>query len=92
MRTLREQLAMFNTTDFVRPQMIPSTRYQGSKAKIIPWIWNLIQDLSFDTALDAFGGTGVVSYWLKHQGKQITYNDTLAFNYQIGLALIENRY
>jgi len=70
--------------------MIPSTRYQGSKAKLVRWIWEHIQHLSFDTVLDAFGGTGVVGYWLKRKGKQVTYNDILRFNYLVGLALIEN--
>lgn len=40
--------------------------------------------------LDAFGGTGAVAYALKRKAKQVTYNDVLAFNHQIGLALIEN--
>jgi len=40
--------------------------------------------------LDAFGGTGVVSHMFKNAGKQVTYNDDLAFNVEIGRALIEN--
>ncbi len=68
----------------------PSTRYQGSKAKLVDWIWEQIADLDFTTCLDAFGGTGAVAYRLKQAGKQVTYNDLLRFNYYIGLALIEN--
>jgi adenine-specific DNA-methyltransferase len=68
----------------------PSTRYQGSKTKLAPWIWEQIADLNFTTCLDAFGGTGVVAYRLKQEGKQVTYNDLLRFNHTIGLALIEN--
>lgn len=68
----------------------PSTRYQGSKRKLTNWIWDNIQPLEFDTVLDAFGGTGAVSHLLKRHGKQVIYNDLLAFNYNIGLALIEN--
>jgi adenine-specific DNA methylase len=68
----------------------PSTRYQGSKAKLIDWIWEQIAELDFETCLDAFGGTGAVSYRLKQQGKTVTYSDLLRFNYQFGLALIEN--
>jgi adenine-specific DNA methylase len=68
----------------------PSTRYQGSKAKLADWIWEQIADLDFATCLDAFGGTSAVSYRLKQMGKQVTYNDLLRFNYYIGLALIEN--
>lgn len=68
----------------------PSTRYQGSKAKLVDWIWEQIADLNFSTCLDAFGGTGSVAFRLKKAGKRVTYNDLLRFNYYIGLALIEN--
>jgi len=85
-RTAPRQLTLFpdQTTEF------PSTRYQGSKAKLAQWIWEQIADLDFTTCLDAFGGTGAVSYRLKQAGKQVTYNDLLRFNHCIGLALIEN--
>jgi adenine-specific DNA-methyltransferase len=68
----------------------PSTRFQGSKLKIVNWIWDAIKVLDFDTALDAFGGTGSVCYMLKNKDKQVTYNDILKFNWYIGTALIEN--
>lgn len=68
----------------------PSTRFQGSKLKIVDWIWDAIKHLDFNTALDAFGGTGSVGYMLKENGKKVTYNDILRFNWYIGLALIEN--
>ncbi len=74
----------------IETEFVPSTRYQGSKAKLVRWIWEHIQGISFNTVLDAFGGTGVVGYWLKQKGKQITCNDVLQFNYLVGLALIEN--
>jgi adenine-specific DNA-methyltransferase len=68
----------------------PSTRYQGSKAKLVDWIWEQIQALPFDTCLDAFGGTGAVGYRLKQEKKSVTYNDILRFNTYFGTALIEN--
>jgi adenine-specific DNA methylase len=82
----------------VKPQLsliegnpaFPSTRFQGSKLKIANWIWEAIKDLNFNSALDAFGGTGSVGYMLKEKGKEVTYNDILKFNWYIGLALIEN--
>jgi len=74
----------------VATELVPTTRYQGSKARLIRWIWEHIETRSFDTVLDAFGGTGVVGYWLKQKGKRVTYNDILRFNYLIGVALIEN--
>lgn len=68
----------------------PSTRYQGSKSRLIDWLWTHLAPLDFDSALDAFGGTGTVAYRFKQAGKRVTYNDALRFNHQIGLALIEN--
>ncbi len=68
----------------------PSTRYQGSKAKLAAWIGEQIAGLDFHSCLDAFGGTGAVAYRLKQAGKAVTYNDLLRFNYQFGRALIEN--
>jgi adenine-specific DNA-methyltransferase len=68
----------------------PSTRYQGSKRKILPWLWVHLRPLEFNSALDVFGGTGSVSYLLKRMGKAVTYNDYLGFNHEIGLALIQN--
>lgn len=71
--------------------IFPSTRYQGSKAKLVNWIWQQVSNLEFTTVLDAFGGTGAVSYLFKTNTKRVTYNDLLNFNYNIALALIENK-
>jgi len=68
----------------------PSTRYQGSKGKLVDWIWEQVTDLDFSTCLDAFGGTGAVAYRFKQARKAVTYNDLLTYNYYIGRALIEN--
>lgn len=68
----------------------PTTRYQGSKAKILDWLWADIKDMKFNTLLDLFGGTGCVSHMIKTKGKSVIYNDLLKFNYTIGKALIEN--
>ena len=69
----------------------PSTRYQGSKARLTPWIASRLAALRFDTCLDAFSGTAAVAYSLKKAGKQVTCNDLLKFNARIAAALIENR-
>ncbi len=73
-----------------RPAM-PRTRFQGSKRKIAPWIGDRLAGIEYHTVLDAFGGTGSVSYEFKRRGKAVTYNDALRFNYYVGVALIENR-
>jgi len=71
-------------------KLAPSTRYQGSKRRILPWIYENLRGLEFDTVLDGFGGTGSVSYLFKRMGKEVTFNDILLSNYQTGIALIEN--
>jgi adenine-specific DNA-methyltransferase len=68
----------------------PTTRYQGSKRKIIPWIYDCIKDIEFQTVLDAFGGSGVVSYLFKVMKKNVTFNDILKFNQIIGDSIIAN--
>jgi adenine-specific DNA methylase len=68
----------------------PSTRYQGSKQKLVGWIWDSIKDLPFDSVLDAFSGTASVSYHAKLHGKSVVSNDILRFNHQIALSLIQN--
>lgn len=71
-------------------QEFPSTRYQGSKRKILPWIHSVLKDIRFETALDVFGGSASVSYLLKKMNKSVTFNDKLFFNHLIGKAIIEN--
>lgn len=71
-------------------KIFPKTRYQGSKSKILDWLWENIESIDFETVLDVFGGTGCVSYMFKQNGKKVIYNDLLKFNYIIGKALIEN--
>lgn len=90
MSIIKEQSLLFDELSIDNNGSFPSTRYQGSKLKILKWIDYYTKDLQFDTVLDAFGGTGCVGYFFKKKNKQIIYNDSLKFNYFIGLALIEN--
>ncbi|MCX9009791.1 MAG: DNA adenine methylase [Candidatus Methanoperedens sp.] len=68
----------------------PTTRYRGSKRRVLPWLYKNLKTLKFDTLLDGFGGTSSVSYLCKMMGKEVTTNDVLQSNYQIGISLIEN--
>ena len=83
------QLTLFTETIPITAKF-PSTRYQGSKQKFVDWIWQCIKNIPFNTVLDAFGGTACISYKMKEEGKKVTYNDILPFNYIIGKALVEN--
>lgn len=69
----------------------PSTRYQGSKLKIIDWIVSNLEEIEYESVLDVFGGTGTFSYAMKKKKKIVYYNDILKFNQIIGKALIENK-
>jgi len=83
-------MLLFDLAEFDVVTKFPSTRYQGSKQKYADWIWHCIEYIPFETALDAFGGTGCIAHLLKQKGKNVTYNDILKFNSIIGKALIEN--
>jgi len=84
-----QPVPLFSSAGLIPPPP-PKTRYQGSKYKLLEWIWRHISDLDFDNVLDAFGGTGCVSHFLKARGKAVTYNDILLSNYLIGQAIVAN--
>lgn len=90
MQNTKQQTVLFEEISITKVGELPSTRYQGSKSKILNWIEYYTKDLDFDSVLDAFGGTGCVGYMYKKNGKQVFYNDSLKFNHYIGLAIIEN--
>lgn len=71
-------------------ETIPTTRYQGSKRKILPWLYECMKGYEFSSVLDAFGGSGMVSCLFKRMGKCVTYNDLYKFNQIIGESIIEN--
>ncbi len=88
METTVKTLSLF---DAPKPQpQFPQTRYQGSKRKLVDWILHSLAFWEFDTVLDAFAGTTAMSWGFKRAGKQVTCNDYLQFNTQIGKAIIEN--
>jgi DNA adenine methylase len=68
----------------------PSTRYMGSKNKLLPHIWNVAKQFEFDSVLDLFSGSGVVSYMFKAQGKSVISNDYMHFSSTFAKAMIEN--
>ncbi|HEY0093877.1 MAG TPA: DNA adenine methylase, partial [Archangium sp.] len=68
----------------------PQLRYMGSKHRLLPWIHLVLQELRFESCLDAFSGSGAVAYLLKTMGKQVTSCDFLNFPSQIAQATVEN--
>lgn len=71
-------------------KQFPGTRYMGSKNKIIYDIWQRLEKIEFESVLDAFGGSNVVGYFLKCQGKKVITNDFMAFSHITSKAIIEN--
>jgi len=68
----------------------PSTRYMGSKEKLLPYIQDVASQFKFDSALDLFSGSGVVGYLFKTMGKQVFSNDYMAMSATFAKAMIEN--
>lgn len=68
----------------------PQLRFMGSKYRLLPWIHKIVSGLRFETAIDAFAGSGCVGYLFKAMGKQVLANDFLNLSATVGKALIEN--
>jgi adenine-specific DNA-methyltransferase len=68
----------------------PRIRYMGSKYKLLPHLAEVFAEVGGRTALDAFSGSGVVSYLLKRQGFAVTANDMLEFPGVLASAAVVN--
>lgn len=68
----------------------PRFRYMGSKFRLLDWLHETLSNLDFETSVDAFCGSGVVSYLLKSMGKQVHSNDSLSFPSTLSAATIAN--
>jgi len=68
----------------------PQLRFMGSKSRLLPWIHEIVSPLEFNSVLDAFSGSGCVSYLFKAMGKEVVSNDFLKFTHQLATGCIEN--
>ena len=75
-----------------RVAAFPRLRYMGSKYRLVPDLAGVFAEVGGQSALDAFSGSGVVSYLLKTLGYQVTSNDFLAFPAAIARATVVNQY
>jgi DNA adenine methylase/adenine-specific DNA-methyltransferase len=73
-----------------RAKDYPQLRFMGSKHRLLPWLHEILRPVEFDTALDAFSGSGCVAYLFKSMGKEVTTNDFLSFTSLLATALVEN--
>jgi adenine-specific DNA-methyltransferase len=70
--------------------LYPRIRYMGSKYKLLPHLAEVFAEVGGQTALDAFSGSGVVSYLMKRQGFAVTVNDMLEFPGVLATAAVVN--
>lgn len=68
----------------------PSTRYMGSKNKLLDNIWQACNKFEFNSVLDLFSGSGIVSYMFKAQDKAVYSNDYMAMSAVYTKAMVEN--
>jgi adenine-specific DNA-methyltransferase len=64
----------------IKNRHFPSTRYQGSKRKLLPKLEEIFRNINFTTVLDLYSGSGSVSYLLRSLDKKVTANDYLLYN------------
>jgi adenine-specific DNA-methyltransferase len=58
----------------------PSTRFQGSKRKLLNELEAEFSNFEFKSCIDLFSGSGSVSFLLRKLGKEVCANDYLKFN------------
>jgi len=85
---MNEQLLI--EPELLQFEKFPGTRYMGSKNKIITALWDIMQHYQFDSFFDAFGGSNVVGYFMKAEGKRVVSNDFMKMSYYGSKAIIEN--
>lgn len=82
------------TLDLMPPKAAnyPELRYMGSKARLLSWIFETLNPVDFESALDPFSGTGCVSYLMKAMGRRVVASDFLNFTSIVARATIENNH
>ena len=86
------QLTLTNIGETEQIERFPVTRYMGSKRKLLNEIWNVSKRFEFESVLDLFSGSGVVSYMYKAHGKKVISNDYMSMGAVMAKALIENNH
>lgn len=74
----------------VQVDKYPSTRFMGSKSKLLLQIWDIASQFKFDSVVDLFAGSGIVGYMFKAQGKTVISNDYMAMSATFAKAMIQN--
>ena len=72
-------------------ELYPPTRFMGSKQKLLADLWNVASRFNFNSVVDLFSGSGIVSYMFKAQGKRVISNDYMAMSATFTKAMVENQ-
>lgn len=72
-------------------ELYPPTRFMGSKQKLLTELWHVASRFNFNSVVDLFSGSGIVSYMFKAQGKQVISNDYMAMSATFTKAMVENQ-
>lgn len=73
-------------------KLFPSTRFMGSKNKLLSEIWSIASQFNIESVIDLFSGSSIVSYMFKAHGKKVISNDYMAMSTTFAKALIENNH
>lgn len=73
-----------------RIKTYPVMRYMGSKRRLLPWIYDVLNSIEFETVHDPFSGSGCVAYLMKSMGKRVVASDFLNFSATLAKATVEN--
>jgi DNA adenine methylase len=84
------QEALFPSILSPQVEAYPSTRFMGSKEKLLLDIWAVTSHLPGSRVLDLFSGSGAVSYMFKARGKAVVSNDYMAFSWTFARSMVEN--
>lgn len=63
----------------------------GSKQKLLTELWDVASRFDFNSVVDLFSGSGIVSYMFKAQGKQVISNDYMAMSATFTKVIVENQ-
>lgn len=73
-----------------RLALYPRLRFMGSKYRLAPRLAEIFHSLPDGPAVDAFSGSGIVSYTLKASGRSVVANDHLTFAATLTEAIVQN--
>ncbi len=73
-----------------RATQYPDLRYMGSKSRLLPWIFETLHTIDFDSVLDPFSGTGCVGYLFKSMNRRVVASDFMNFSSLVARATIAN--